>query len=134
MPRVAVSSEYPVYAVDPSKALPEYVQLVFRTSYFRRTINSMISGASGRKRVQPEQIEGLEAPLPPLPVQRAIVARWQKAQQEIAAAHQRSERIKADIDARFLQDLGLKPTAQIQVPKAFVVEWKDLFRWSVSYN
>jgi type I restriction enzyme, S subunit len=130
MPRVAVSTEYPVYDVNPSKALPEYVQLVFRTSYFRRAINSMISGASGRKRVQPEQIEALDAPLPPLPVQRVIVERWQQAQQQIAAAGQRSERFKADIDARFLKDLGLKPPVVTLAPKALAVWWEDLFQWS----
>ena len=55
--RVCVSSEYPVYAVDPAVAEAHYVKLLFRTDAFRRKINSMISGASGRKRVQPSDLE-----------------------------------------------------------------------------
>ena len=51
--RVCVSTEYPVYSVDPTVADARYVQLAFRTDVFRRKINSMISGASGRKRVPP---------------------------------------------------------------------------------
>ena len=62
--RICVSSEYPVYAVDPNVAEARYVKLVFRTDAFRRKINSMISGASGRKRVQPSDLEAVAVPLP----------------------------------------------------------------------
>lgn len=47
MPCIAVSSEYPVYEVIQNVALPRYIQLLFKTAYFRQAINSMISGASG---------------------------------------------------------------------------------------
>ena len=94
MHRVAASSEYPLYEVTPDVALPFYIQLLFRTSYFRRTINSMVSGASGRKRVQPEQIEAIRVPLPPLPIQHAILKKWNKAQREIAEAWFRIERLE----------------------------------------
>ena len=52
---VTVSSEYPVYRLKPERAVPEYIKLLFRTGFFRLAINSMISGTSGRKRVQPSQ-------------------------------------------------------------------------------
>lgn len=51
LPDVAVTSEFPVYEVNKDVALPMYIKLLFRTELFRRTINSMISGASGRIRV-----------------------------------------------------------------------------------
>lgn len=46
----------------------------------------MISGASGRKRIQPTQLEGVKVPIPPLPIQQKIVAHWESAQQERASA------------------------------------------------
>lgn len=64
MGRVCVSSEYPVYSVDPAIADARYIKLVFRTESFRRKINSMISGASGRKRVQPSDLESVAVPSP----------------------------------------------------------------------
>ena len=131
MPTVAVSGEYPVYQVLPHIAIAEYIKLVFRTAYFRQAVNSMISGASGRKRVQPSQIESLNIPLPPLETQRAIVERWQQAQVEIAAANERVKQLEAAIDARFFGDLGLKPPTQVKHPKVFAVPWKDLQRWGV---
>ncbi len=130
MPLGAVSSEFPVYAVLPDVALPDYIKLVVRTKQFLQLINSMISGASGRKRVQPEQLEQIEIPLPPITIQRAIVDRWKTAQAELKAAAQRVEELKANIVTQFLQDLGLQPLIQTEHPKAFAVWWKDLFNWN----
>ena len=132
MPRVAVSAEYPVYQVDAKLALPDYIKLVFRTRAFRDRINAMISGASGRKRVQPDMLEKLEAPLPPLTEQRAIVERWRSAQAQIAAASVRVEKLKTASAARLLTDLGLTPATIGEMPKSFAVRWADLATWSGS--
>ena len=116
MSRCAVSSEYPVYQVQSDVALGEYIKLVFRTSHFRQVINGMISGASGRKRVQPQQIETVDVPLPPLETQRAIVARWQAAQVEADAAEARVEQVEAELPRLILRRLGI-PAAERYVAK-----------------
>lgn len=134
MPQVAASSEYPVYHVRPEIALPEYVKLLFRTAAFRQEINSMISGASGRKRVQPSDLERIEVPLPPLTEQGAIVERWRNVQGEIRKSRQRLETLNRGIDARFLRDLGLTPQEELAQTKCFAVQWKEFHRWSVSHN
>jgi type I restriction enzyme S subunit len=134
MGRVCVSSEYPVYGVNSTIADARYVKLVFRTEAFRRKINSMISGASGRKRVQPSDLESVAVPLPPLPVQRKIVAAWEAARKYAAQTAAKIERLQRDIEARFLADLGLQAPEQVALPKAFAVRWKDLLRWSVTFN
>ncbi len=134
MGTIVVSSEYPIYRVKPEKAMPEYVKLVFRTSFFRDAINSMISGASGRKRVKPAQIEQIEIPLPPLQVQSAIVSRWRKAQDATAKANERITRIERETAAQFLADLGLTLPKRAAPPKALAVHWEDFERWSVSYG
>jgi type I restriction enzyme S subunit len=134
MGKVAVSSEYPVYRIRPEIAAPEYVKLLFRTSFFRHAINSMISGASGRKRVQPSQVERIEIPLPPLSVQRAIVARWRAARESIDKANERIARIEKETHAQFLTELGLTLPERATPRKAFAVHWEGFDRWSVSYN
>ncbi|MGE0826131.1 MAG: restriction endonuclease subunit S [Candidatus Binatia bacterium] len=133
MRRIAVSNEYPVYKVSPQIALPLYIKLLFRTEYFRRTINSMISGASGRKRVQPEQLEGIKVPFPPLPIQQAIVRRWEKVQQEIAEIQRQVEKSEAEIPQTVLTELGIPFHPETTLPKVFALPWKDLERWSVNY-
>ncbi len=130
----AVTSEFPVYRIKPDVASPEYIQLVFRTQHFRRIINGMVSGASGRKRVQSDDLENVEIPLPALAEQKAIVARWRNAQSDIAAARERAEKKQTEIESRFFSDLGLQLPDRATMPKAFAVLWRDFLRWGVSFN
>ncbi len=83
---MCVTSEFPVYSVDAQKVYPEYIKLLFRTSVFKQLLNSMISGTSGRKRIQPSQLEGVKVPIPPLLVQQKIVAFWEKVQHAVTNA------------------------------------------------
>ncbi len=131
---VCVTSEYPVYAVDPMVADARYIKLLFRTNAFRSKINGMISGASGRKRVQPADLESADVPLPPLSIQRAIVSAWEQAQTEIADIRRRIAELEDQIEVGFLADLGLAKPKQTTLPKALSIWWKDLDRWSVMYN
>ena len=119
---------------DRRGQLPSYIRLLFRTEFFRKTINSMISGASGRKRVQPSQLMSVEVPLPPFPVQQAIVDRWEQAQKEIAAGQERILCKERETAERFIRELGLTPPKPASGEKGFAVLWKDFARWSVSYN
>lgn len=127
----AVSSEFPVYAVLPDVALPEYIKLVFRTKQFLKLINSMISGASGRKRVQPEQLEQIEIPLPPIAIQRAIVDRWKTAQAEIKAINERLENQGKEILLNVQIALGRERKSDLNKPKAFALWWSEIKRWGV---
>ena len=132
--RVCVSSEYPVYTVNQNLAEARFIQLLFRTTAFRRKINSMISGASGRKRVQPDDLEMVEVPLPSLAIQRKIVAAWEASRLAAAVTAAKIKQFERDIEARFLVDLGLKVPAEATLPKAFAVQWRDFLRWGVSYS
>ncbi len=131
MPRVAFSSEYPIYEVDASIALPEYVKLLFRMGSFRERINSLISGASGRKRVEPSTLESIEVPLPPLATQQAIVAHWQETQDKNAAALKATDEHEASSCRKFLEALGLSDRPQPITQRGFALRWTEIERWGV---
>lgn len=132
MPEIAVTSEFPVYRVHPEIALSEYVHLLFRTSAFRQQINSMISGASGRKRVEPSALEDLQVPLPPLATQWAILAQWHKARKAIAAAEERAKEIDGEIEAEVYRQLGVRVPGKNPVKKRVLgLSWSECVRWSV---
>jgi len=133
MPTVAVSSEYPVYRVRPAVAISEYVKLLFRTSAFRQKINSMISGASGRKRVQPSDLEEIKVPLPPLPVQQAVVRCWEKAQEEIAKAQGAIRKRQEDLEVLLLRQIGIRLLPPSPRKGAFAFAWSDLERWDTFF-
>jgi type I restriction enzyme S subunit len=133
MGNVAVSSEFPVYAVNKKGALPQYIKLLFRTHYFRQAINSMISGASGRKRVQPSQIEDIEIPLPPLPIQQVIIDRSTRAQEEIESRKCRTNDIQKSLEENLLNKIGIELPPITQRKGAFSLEWKDFERWDTFF-
>jgi type I restriction enzyme, S subunit len=128
--QISVTSEFPVYSVRKKVAAPEYIQLLFKTENFRERINGMISGASGRKRVQPEQLESLDIPLPPLETQHAIVRYYQQGQEEVRRLEEEAKNVEVTVDEILYKAAGITVATEIKRSKAFTVAWKDLSRWS----
>ena len=87
IPNMCATSEFPIYRVDLNKAEPDYIKILFQTQAFRRLLNSMISGASGRKRIQPLQLEEAKVPLPDLAVQNAIAEIWRTGVRALNSYH-----------------------------------------------
>ena len=127
---VSVSIHY--RAVTPNTELldPVYAWLALRSSFCRAQFLAATGGAM-KGEISEASLLQIEIPLPPLAVQKAIVLRWQEAQTEIAAARARVEKRKAEIDTRFFADLDLKSPAQVFLPKAFAVWWRDTEKWGV---
>ena len=134
MPRIAVTSEFPVYGVAPDVANSHYIQLLFRTTNFLQIINGMISGASGRKRVQPSQLGDVEVPLPPRAAQQAIVAQWRQAQETVAEIQKKAEQDEDRITLQLYAALGAPPPALSGNQRKYMaLSWAELQRWSFNY-
>jgi len=131
---VVVTGHFAVYEPDRSKLIAEYLHLIIQAPFFKAHMWRNKVGAEGRKEVKLDFFERELIPLPPLATQRAIVARWRAAQDEIAAARERVEARKAATNARFFVDLGLRPPDALAMPRAFAVWWQDFLRWGVSFN
>jgi type I restriction enzyme S subunit len=90
----AVTGHFAVYEPDRKAILPEYFLRVIQTGFFKAHLWRNKVGAEGRKEVKLDFFEALEIPLPPLPVQRAVVRRWQEAQDEIVKAQARVDALE----------------------------------------
>jgi type I restriction enzyme, S subunit len=132
--RIAVSAEYPVYTIRTGHAVPDYLELVLRTRSFLQLLDGLAHGGSTKTRIPPEDFERLDIPVPPLEMQRAIVARWQAAQAEADAAEERVKQVQAEIESRFLCDLGLEASGSNRQLRTFAVSWRKVVRWSVGHN
>lgn len=128
LPNVAVTNEFPVYRVNTTLAHPEYVQLLVQSGTFRRYINGMVSGASGRKRVTPDQLEQIEVPLPALAAQRAIVERWQHGQKQARELEEEAPILEREVLTEVSRILGKLRISQVK-PRAFVLPWVLLDQW-----
>lgn len=131
-----VSNEFPQFIPDLSRILPEYLYLFCIRGATIHAVNAASTGSSAvsRNRFKEEEFLNFEISLPPLAEQEAIVARWRKAQDDMAAARGRVEKRKAEIEARFFADLGLRSPVPGKMPKAFAVLWQDFLRWGVGFN
>lgn len=131
-----VSTEFPQFIPDARQILTEYLYLFCTRDATIRAVNTASTGSSAvsRNRFKENEFLGLEILLPPLFEQKAIVARWCKAKDKIAAAREQVEKRKSEIDARFFSDLGLRSPYQRPMPKAFAVLWEDFLRWGVGFN
>ena len=131
LPCIAVSSEFPVYHVRSDIALPHYVKLLFRTNAFRRHLNSLISGASGRKRVQPSDLENIKVPLPHLDIQLEIVDFWNEAESIVAAAQSVLADLVNDLNNRLLELYRKESSRDVIHSRYFALDFKDLAAWDV---
>jgi len=73
-----VSNEFPVYDLDSSRVLPEWLLLYFQVEYTLKRIEAEVTGVDrgsikSRRRWKEEQFEAFVIDLPPIPVQREIV-------------------------------------------------------------
>lgn len=128
-----ISPAYVVFATDKARLFPEYLILILKADWFNPMVRAATAG-SVRQNLTFGLLGTLEIPLPPLATQKAIVTRWRKAQDNIAAARDRVGKRKVAIDARFFADLGLRSPDQLSMPKAFAVVWEDFLRWGVGFN
>jgi type I restriction enzyme, S subunit len=133
MPKIAVSSEFPVYCVRTEVALPEYLKILLRTNAFKNRINSLISGASGRKRVQPSDLEEIEVPLPSLKVQQSIVNFFYKTKNSIAEINKSIEEMALKLEDDLLQNIGISIELPIPRRGAFALPWNHFERWDTFY-
>ena len=96
--RVAVTSEYPVYRVKEGISA-EYLKIVLRTLQFTDLLKVMAAGHSGRKRVQPGELEDVLVPVPLLDRQRKIVAEVQTRREQARALKEEAEQVVAEAKA-----------------------------------
>lgn len=131
-----VSNEFPQFIADSAKLLAQYLYLFCKSPQTIRAVNAASTGSAAvsRNRFREEFFLQFEMPLPPLEVQRAIVAAWEKTKDEVADTRRRITELEEKIEPDFLAALDLSTLERAALPRVFAVWWKDLQRWSVMFN
>lgn len=75
-----------------------------------------------------------EVPLPPLEAQHAIVARWQAAQAEAAAANEQAGQLRDSAAKDVIQNAGVILKPLVKRPAMFALLWSKAERWGVEFN
>lgn len=126
---MCATSEFPIYSVNTSIANPVYVKLLLRTLTFKKLLNSMISGASGRKRIQPSQLENVKIPIPPIPIQQKIVAHWVESQQKRAKADMSMSALISELHSLLVKKT--KAFEKVTRSQVFLANFENIHQWDV---
>lgn len=127
---LAVSPEYPIYAVDHDKVRAEFMQLVIRTNAFRKRVSRLRSGNTTKARIRPDQFEALRVPVPSLDEQDALVAAYVDALNRAAKLEQEADAMERAGWQSFEAALGITPPPPLPERPVFVARFKDAERWS----
>lgn len=127
---LAVSAEYPVYAVNHATVRTEFIRLVVRTTVFQSRVSRLRSGNTTQARIRPEQFEALRIPVPTLDAQDALVAAYTDALTRATQLEQEADAIERTGWQTFENALELTPLPPLPRRPAFVARFKDVERWS----
>ncbi len=86
--------------------LPKFVFAFAQTPYFHEWV-SVVRRAAGQPNINAQEYSGIEIPLPPLSVQRKLVAELDAAYAAKRAAEQQAATLLASIDDMVMTELGI---------------------------
>jgi hypothetical protein len=89
----------------------------------------MISGASGRKRIQPSQLESVRIPIPSLQVQQKIVDYWKIPHNELTRANHQFFELVRDFNQLLVQNT--RAYKKLKSSKVFLASYSKAQQWDV---
>ncbi|MFH1954227.1 MAG: restriction endonuclease subunit S [Pseudomonadota bacterium] len=130
---VGVTIHFRALIPDAVKVDAEFLWAALRSTYCSQQFE-IETGGIGKGEISEERLLAIAVPLPPMATQKAIVARWRKAQDDIAAARGRVIQQEAKLPQIVYQELGTPPPlTEKPTAKCLAMWWRDLERWSFNY-
>jgi type I restriction enzyme, S subunit len=128
--RVVVTGEYPVFVPDRKQVDARYLAFVLRTPNFLHMLKSISSGTSGRKRVNREEFEEIEIPLPDLIEQKRLADNYEKTLARSVILEKESAEHEYRGLREFEEALGLVPPPDLPRCTFHIAQFNAIERWS----
>lgn len=127
------SPAYVIFQTDETRLLSQYLVFVLKSAWFNEHLRAKTRG-SVRQNLSFEALCDLQIPLPPLKIQKQIVAKIESIKAQIKALQEEEKRLKDEIEAYIYIALGLEKKQEAKRQKVFIVRFKDLDRWDTRHN
>jgi type I restriction enzyme S subunit len=98
--------------VNQSQAIPEFVSVFLNTKAGRIQIDRVSRQIIGMSNVNAEELQNLLIPLPPLDIQKSLVAEIEAARQSRKQKLAQADELLSSLDGYLLDTLGLEPTPE----------------------
>ncbi len=96
------------FRFNPALVLPEFVYIYTKTRRYQTWVKS-IQRPSGQPNINKEEFKSFTIPLPPLEIQRALVAEMEAARESRQGKLNEADALLKSLDAWLLAQLGLEP-------------------------
>ncbi len=126
---VVVTNHFAVYEPDLKKLDPRYFHLLIQTRFFKEHLWRNKVGAEGRKEVKLDFFESQVVPIPPLPIQHKIVAHWEAAQLERAAADAALSALVSELHSWLVKQT--RDFGYVTRSKVFLANYENTQQWDV---
>jgi len=128
-----VSSEYPVFKIDETKAYGNYLHYALRLDPVKNHLNSKVTGIA-KSRLSLSEFLKLPIPIPPLAAQEKILNAFLSYNSQAQKAENQANELEKNIEDYLLSELGIeKPKAVEKKEGLQFVRFKDLSRWDYGY-
>lgn len=101
-----VSSEYPVYKIDTTRVLGDYLVMVIQSKAFKKILDKKATGIS-KARVKPSEFLEIEIPIPALSVQKELIYTYNSKTRQAESMYKEACKIEEDINEYLMQALGI---------------------------
>ena len=101
-----VSSEYPVYKIDTTRILGDYLVMVIQSKAFKTILDKKATGIS-KARVKPSDFLEIEIPMPALSVQKELLYTYNSKSCQAETIDKKVCKIEEDIDEYLMQTLRI---------------------------
>lgn len=129
-----ITGNFWTYDIDESKVNAYFLALFTSTQYFINFCKACSGGTTGRHYLDENKFLNAKIPLPPLKIQKQIVAKIESIKTQIKALQEEEKRLKDEIEAYIYIALGLEKKQEAKRQKVFIVRFKDLDRWDTRHN
>ncbi|MBN1970830.1 MAG: restriction endonuclease subunit S [Candidatus Delongbacteria bacterium] len=124
-----VTNDFPVFDVDNSKVMPEFLVLITTTKEFIQFAQSCSSGTTNRQRIDIESFLNVKIPLPTLTEQKRIVDSYNIKIIQAEELEEKAKNLEEDIEEYFYAELGYKKDDKINHKNFRTISYSKLARW-----
>lgn len=101
-----VSSEYPVYKIDSTRAIGEFLVMVLQSDFFKAILNKKVTGIS-KARLKPDEFLDTEIPLLSLQKQKDIVSAYNSKIEKAKDLELNAQKSEQSIESYFFEVLEI---------------------------
>jgi type I restriction enzyme S subunit len=129
-----VTNDYPVFDVDKTKIISEFLVLITTTKEFIKFAQSCSSGTTNRQRIDIESFLSVKIPLPSIPEQNRIVEAYDKKINQAEELEQKAKKLEEGIEDNLFKTLNIQISKSKEKNKGFsLINFSKSSRWDVPF-